>query len=143
MNNPVALRMTGIINTAFLHRLTLVMRNLGQTPRIRVRPRHLDIIDILDRSLFLSSRRHFGLSSRRRLLGSCLLVLICPLCGGVLIVDRTIAVANKIHPDLGVSNLAHRALADFDAISNLFGDQGRVDASWDLVYGDVAAAAAF
>lgn len=56
----------------------------------------------------------------------------------------TIAVANKIYPDLAVSDeLAWLALADFDAILDLFADEGWVDASRDLVYGDVAATAAF
>lgn len=58
--------------------------------------------------------------------------------------EGTIAITNQIHPDLAVSGeLAGLALADFDAISNLFADKGRVDTSWDLVYGDVAAATAF
>lgn len=141
VNDLLTLRMTGIINTALLHGLPLAMRNLGRTPRFRVRPRRLDIINILDGSLFLRAHRRIGLGSRHGLLGVCLLILLSL---DVLVVERAIAVANKIYPDLAVSDeLARLALTDFDAISNLFIDQGRVDASWDLVHGDVAAAAAF
>lgn len=120
MNNPVALRMPSIINTPLLHRLTLVLHNLRRTPRIRIRPGRLDITDILNGSLFLRAHRRLRLSSRHGLFGIGLLVL---LCRNVLLVEGTIAVANQIHPDLAVSDeLAGLALADFDAISNLFAD---------------------
>lgn len=120
MNNPVTLRMTSIINTPLLHRLTLVLHNLRRTPRIRIRPGRLDITDILNGSLFLRAHRRLRLSGRHGLLGICLLIL---LCGDILIVEGTIAIANQIHPDLAVSDeLARLALADFNTISNLLAD---------------------
>lgn len=124
MHDPITLRMTSLIDTILLHWLTLAMRSLRRTPRIRVRPGHLDILDILDCSMFFSAHRRIGLSSRNRLVIVCLLVvLLCTLGRDFLAVERAITVANEIHPDLAVSDeLARRALANCDAISYLFAD---------------------
>jgi hypothetical protein len=97
--------MTSLIDTTLLHRLMLAMRSLGRTPRVRVRPGHLDILDILDGSMLFSAHRRIGLSSRNGLVGVCLLVvLLCTMGRDVLIVERAIAVADEIHPDLAVSD---------------------------------------
>ena len=124
MHDLITLRMTSLVDTTLLHGLTLAMRSLGSTPRIRVRSGHLDIFDILDGSMLFSAHRRIGLRSRNGLVGVCLLVvLLCTMGRDVLVVERAVAVANEIHPDLAVSDeLARGALTNCDAISDLFAD---------------------
>ena len=113
----LALIMTSIVDAAFLLRLALRMRRLSHVPRVGVGAGSLDIVGLLHLGGFIDARDILALVLERLLAG---------------------VVADQLQPHFAPGGkFAGFALAHFDAVADLLGDQWWVDALGNFVHGDV------